>query len=89
MLNPLRVLPHKQTIGFDGALAGARPIVHALHLAVMVLLSALTKSISILISPTASQNIDSWLFIDAVTSLEIRVKLCLASVKCVHRVVIG
>lgn len=89
MLNPLRVLPHKQTIGFDGALASARPIVHALHLAVMVLLSALTKSISILISSTACQNIDSWLFIDAVTSLEIRVKLCLASVKCVHRVVVG
>ena len=67
MLNPLRVLPHKQTIRLDRTLTDTRSIEAMHHLAVMVFLGALAEGISKLITPAARQNIDSWLLVNAVT----------------------
>ena len=93
MLNPLRVLPHKQTVGGDLALADARPIImHAQHLAVLLLICTLAEGIGKLVTPTARQNVDSRLLVyarAARASSILRVQLRLASVNCVHGVVIG
>ena len=98
MGDPARVLSQEQTVRGDFTLTRPRAILVYAHqlAAIDVLSSALAQGIGQLVPSTTRKDINSRLFVHAASALShtprapiLRIKLGLASIQCMHGLVIG